>query len=361
MPQKYISPWPKAEEFRRRAMQNHSRSTWKQPEPPPPPKPKQWVVLGMEVDYNTYREYTFEKLWTIDGDVLKGFTYALWTLEHYATDEHAKEYPIEAAAARELLERIREEVTTKINGKDDKAMNELRSARDFIDALNKIYDESRNAYEAIQAKVAKAKAKMERAYEELRDPGCKDRNMAEARHNVAKGEYQIAEDARRGEYQQMISDYDAKVKQLRAQFVAHLDQHYAAAPDKLDTATMQLLGSGICTPSELAQLAERHKDNPTMLRVIASHAEKITDERNQSREDYMTCRGIAFKAAAAKDGSRELAIFDSAVSAAERGVQRDATVANRMHEHIVGWFDDFRNQMDDVPNAPAELSSSVES
>ena len=49
-------------------------------------------------------------------------------------------------------------------------------------------------------------------------------------------------------------------------------------------------------------------------------------------------------------------IFDSAASAAERGLQQDSTIAGKMHNHIVGWFDSFRAQMDDVPNAPAETS-----
>lgn len=335
---------------------NKGWNTWKQPEPPPKPKPKQYFVLGVEVDYNTYREYTFEKSWTIDGDVLKGFTYALWTLEHYATDEHAKEYPIEAANARKILDQIREEITT-ITGKDDKAMSNPKTASDFLRELQAIYTETRSQYTTLNESVVKAEKQLERAQEKARGGD----SIAQARLEVARADLREAQDACRTEYGKMMNDYNARIKELRGQFADHLNKHYAASPDKLDAATMQLLGSGICTPSELAQLAERHKDNPTMLRVIASHAEKITDERNQSREDYMTCRGIAFKAAAAKDGSRELAIFDSAVSAAERGVQRDATVANRMHEHIVGWFDDFRNQMDDVPNAPAELSSSVES
>lgn len=97
-----------------------------------------------------------------------------------------------------------------------------------------------------------------------------------------------------------------------------------------------------------------------MLRMVAAQAEKITDERNQSRADYLTCKKVAFVAAAAKDGGREMNIFDSAASAAERGLQRDSTVAGRMHNHIVGWFDSFRDQMDDVPNAPAETAVGAE-
>ena len=53
-------------------------------------------------------------------------------------------------------------------------------------------------------------------------------------------------------------------------------------------------------------------------------------------------------------------IFDSAASAAERGLRQDSTVAGQMHNHIVGWFDSFREQMDDVPNAPAETAVGAE-
>ena len=335
---------------------DYVRKTWA-PAPQQPPKPKQYFVLGMEVDHNTYREYNYEKTWTIDGDVLKGFTVTLWTLEHYATEEHAKDYPIEAANARKILDQIRDEITVIINRKDNKNMTEPKNSRDFIKALQDIYTESRAAYAALQGKVDAAEVKMNRAYDAMRDPACKNKELAAAQYDVAKSEHKVATFARNGDYRNMIEDHEKRVKELRDQFTVYLDEHYAASPDKLDAATMQLLNSGICTAAELARLAERHADNPTMLRIVGSYAKQKKEEKHISSDDRMRYATVQQIAAAAKDGSRELAIFDSAVSAAAYGLGEDYEHATRMHSHIPEWLEGFGEQIQNLPVTPAEVSA----
>ena len=349
MPQKYISPWPAADAQRRRAMST-SRNTWKQPEPPPKPKPRQYFILGMEVDYNTYREYNYEKTWTIDGDVIQGYTATLWSLEHWATDEHAKDYPIEADNARKILDQIREEITN-ITGKDDKNMNTPRTAADFIDALNNIYTEARSQYATLNDGVVKAEKQLERAQEKARAGD----QIAQARLEVARADLREAQDACRIEYGKMMNGYNARINELRGQFADHLNKHYAASPDKLDTATMQLLDSGICSPDELFSLVERHKDCPTMVRIIGSYADKMIENRKKMRKDEVNALlAVRSYAAAAKNGAREMEIFDTAVSAAAYGLGKDYPHATRMHSHVDGWFHDFKNQIVNLPVAPTE-------
>lgn len=58
------------------------RNAWKKPEPTPKPKPRQYFILGMEVDHNTYREYMYDREYRIDGDITKNILCSLWTLEH---------------------------------------------------------------------------------------------------------------------------------------------------------------------------------------------------------------------------------------------------------------------------------------
>ena len=350
MPIHYISPYPKGEEFRRRAMQSHGRNTWKQPEPPPPQKPKQWFVLGIEVDYNTYREYNYEKSWPIDGDVLKGIPCALWSLENWATDEHAKDCPIEAENARKILDSIR----TEIQRKEQERMKKIKDASDFMEDLKKIYTESREAYEALQSKGDLAKKAMDQAYKEWKDPSCDNKQLAELRYNVARGEYTLAENARREEYKSIIATHEQKVAELRTQFADYLDERYSASPEALDSATMQFLNSGICKASELAKLVDRHAGNPTMLRIIGSYADKMLDDKRLSHDDHTMCTLVKQKTLAAQNGNRELALFDSAVSAAKYGLQSNSVVADRMNKHISEWFDDFREQMENLPNVPTD-------
>lgn len=311
-------------------------------------KPVDRRIFGYEVDTATFKKYNNQN-YTI------GFCfYDLAGVERWATDpERAAEFPEMAAEAKQIMERIIAEIT----GKDMKTMKTPRTAADFIDALNEIYTATRATYTEANKKLVEARAKMEKAEQDTRDPS-KDRRLAEAQYFVVKGEFQMAEyEARRG-YHDMIANYDKQVKELRAQFAAHLDDHYAASPDKLDTATMQLLGSGICTPVELARLVDRHQGNPTMLRIVGEYARKMRDDnrRSMSHENQVICSNVANAGLTAKDGSRELAIFDSAVSAANYGLGKDYNHATRMDNHMSGWFDDFKQNLNNLPVIPEEMT-----
>lgn len=321
------------------------RNPWKKPEPVQ--KPIERKLFGYDVDYATYKKYNHDEY------SFGGVFHNLLAVEVWATSrELAEEFPEAAAEAR----KIKNQIIAEITGKDIEAMKTPRTAADFIDALNDIYTESRSAYDALQDKVNKAKAKMDRAYEDMRDPACKNTSIASAKYDIAKGDHRIAEYAARSEYRAMASNHEKKVAELRSQFAAYLDDHYSASPDKLDAATMQLLNSGICTPSELSRLVDRHADNPTMLRIVGNYARNMRTEKenSMSHEDVAICAAVTRAAFAAKDGSRELAIFDTAVASAAYGLGNDYDHATRMHSHVSGWIDDFKNQIVNLPTTPYE-------
>lgn len=312
-------------------------------------EPKEYRIFGYEVDAATFRKFNRQ-----DYRVAFGFC-GLMTVERWATDSIiAKQYPEEAAKAKAIMDDIITQITGK--GKEQKNMNELRTARDFIKALQDIYYESRAAYDALQLKVDTAEKRMNKAYEDMRDPACENRTLAEGRYDVAKGEYKMLDFARIGEFRKMQADHESKVKELREKFAAYLDEHYAASPDKLDAATMQLLSTGICKASDLARLADRHADNPTMLRIIGNHAAQLKESKDTSDGDKVICTKVKAAAAAAKDSSRELAIFDSAVSVAARGLHKDYRHATNMHKHIPGWLEGFGEKIQNLPVTPAEIS-----
>lgn len=324
-----------------------SRNTWKRPEPSPTPKER--ILADFVVDEATYRKYD-RMTWDL-GD---GVNRSIYGVRLYATSaEIAENYPELAARAKELYAQIGKEIYTKDDGKEDENMSKPRTAADFIDALNDIYADSLAAYEAMHAKVAAAKEKAESARESVREP------MGQAIYEVALAECKLAEETSRKEYRDLIADHGAKVKELRDTFSTYLAECYSASPDKLDAATMQLLESGICTPSELVQLVDRHHDNPTMLRIIGSHAQRMkkANEKNISQDDMTKYFTVIHAAYAAKDGKRELAIFDSAAACLPSGLGENPQVAKRMREHITGWMGEFRNQIVNLPVVPAETAA----
>lgn len=305
-------------------------------------------LFGYEVSSATYKKY-------MSQDFTVAFSYwspaeieglldnAEWVVNN---PEHAKE-----------AQKIKNRIIAEITGKDEKNMKTPRTAADFIDALNDIYTATRAAYTELNKKLVNAQSKMTKAEQDAMDPS-KNHQLAEAQYFVAKGEFQIAEDESRRGYYEMIENYDKQVKELRTQFAAHLDEHYSASPDKLDLGTMQLLNSGICTPVELARLVDRHQGNPTMLRIVGEYARKLREDNriSMSNENQAICVNVANAGYTAKDGSRELAIFDSAVSAANYGLGKDYDHATRMHGHMNGWFEDFKQNMNNLPVIPEEMT-----
>lgn len=324
--------------------ENYKRRSWM----PEPVKPVDRRIFGYEVETATFNKYNHQN-YSI------GFCfYDLAGVERWATDpDRAAEFPEKAAEAKQIMERIIAEIT----GKDMKTMKTPRTAADFIDALNEIYTATRAVYTEMNNKLVKARAKMENGEKDTRDSS-KDHRLAEAQYLVAKGEFQLAEDEARRGYYDMIASYDKQVKELREQFASHLEEHYSASPDRLDTSTMQLLGSGICTPVELARLVDRHQGNPTMLRIVGEYARKLREDnrRSMSHENQVICTNVANAGYSAKDGSRELAIFDSAASATKYGLGKDYDHATRMHGHMGGWFDDFKQNMNNLPVIPEEMA-----
>lgn len=312
-------------------------------------KAPKYYLLGVEVDWDTYRKFMYDRTYTVASDLGQDLTCSLSTVLSYAAESHAQDYPTEAAAAKKIITQIHEELTRK----DAKNLKTPKNACDFIAALNDIYTESRSKYDAIQKAYTAAQAKMDQAYKEMTDYSCQDKPLATAKYEAAKAEYLVADKERKSTYTELQRTYEQSVRELRTQFGAFLDDHYAASPDKLDAATMQLLEAGICSAAEMSHLADRHANNPTMLRIIGAYAERKRAVRNIPRSEYEILTTVQHKAAAAKDGSREMEIFDSAVGIAAYGLDRNYSHATNMHNSLVAnAFDDFKQRMADVPNTP---------
>lgn len=305
-------------------------------------KKRYYMVLGEYVDLETYRKYESQMY-----ELSPGFFVGLYRVKWYAEDKdltNATQKEIdESNEAKRILEQIRNE----IKGKEENSMDVTRkTAADFISALNDIYTESRTARADIHAK-------LEAAHKEVENTRGATDQLGIAKHNLAQQALIIAKDDFARSFQEAESAHNEKVAMLRNEFAAHLERYYAADPGKVDNATMQLLSTGICTAKELAALAERHKGNPTMVRIIGSHAEKALDEKRVPTEDRAILGNVRDFAKAFRDGSRELEAFDNATRVIKNGIAKDSALSDRMHPHVVQWMESIKNDVNNI-SATAE-------
>jgi len=103
-------------------------------------------------------------------------------------------------------------------------------------------------------------------------------------------------------YTETISTAEEKARQaytdLRKELADKVRLDSLANPDDVDTNALALLKSDILKPDDLAALALRYAKNPTMLRLIANHAQKCLyvacgasrgDERNALADVVESC------------------------------------------------------------------------
>lgn len=302
-----------------------------------PPTPIKRHIGNLEVDESTFRKYDRSDYKLGETDFC--FHDLRGVMLYAESSTLAAEYPEMAEAAKKIIA----EITAEITGKgEENTMNTPKNAMDYLNALHDTYAESRAAYDAATEKLAKVREYYETCEQDAR----KDGSAYNVAHlEVARGKYKLAREEYRTAYKNMKADFDSKCKELRSQLNEHLGEHYAASPDKLDSATMQLLNAGICTASDLSRLASRHKDNPTMLRIIGGYADKMYRDPHVIDEDSRILAAVKNDAGAAKDGGRELKIFDGAVQLLNYGMQDNYTVATKMHTTVEGKWGGYMTDM----------------
>ena len=94
-----------------------------------------------------------------------------------------------------------------------------------------------------------------------------------------------AKNARDSMRRALRDDSGAEIANIRKELVAELDGAFAANPADLDTATLELLKSGVLTVSEYSRLMDSAAEagNATMCRVIGQYAKTRSDEEAAKR------------------------------------------------------------------------------
>ena len=158
----------------------------------------------------------------------------------------------------------------------------------------------------------------------------------EAEYVEAKAEYE--------KLRREMRDYKANgLKPIRSELEKALADAFAANPEHLDAATLELLKSGILSADEHNRLIDKamSDNNPTMVRLIAKHAK---DRAAQADEDRNPDAARAFRAVAYKgnsvNGNSYLEAFDVMTSCFNRCMNNTALISHwdELNGEIVANF-----------------------
>ena len=146
----------------------------------------------------------------------------------------------------------------------------------------------------------------------------------EAEYQEAKAEYE--------KLRREMRDYKADgFKPIRKELESAIADAFAANPEHLDAATLELLKSGIMSADEYNRLMSKATadNNPTMVRLIAKYAK---DRADQADADRNTDTARAFRAVAyqgnSANGNSYLEAFDAMTSCFSRCMKNTALMSH---------------------------------
>ena len=199
----------------------------------------------------------------------------------------------------------------------------------FNGYAKKLDEQARAALKAYRDAEAAYKKAEQRAKEYPQRNGFVDANYA-AKSARAQADFleakQAYETARR-----TFRESDTQFNAMRRELAAAIDDAYSADPAQLDTATLELLKSGILTGSEYAKLLEQAKaaSNPTMVRMIGRYAGEAAKARGESHgmnDREATALRMAEYNSRSYTGGDRLEAFDNMVNLYHRCTNNPAMI-----------------------------------
>lgn len=275
------------------------------------------MVLGIVVDDNVYDKYQFDKetggrrMYTLCGQER-----SLDAIEFYeGSADYAKESPELVKEAKRIAEGIRKEIKQYYAAKDGR--------EEHIAMKHDTFDEYLRDLQEIHAKVAPER----RALKEKMDMSHK--RWEESQREFKNDEYFLAREKvcyldAQEEYKRSVSELQRRTREeveaVQAEYEKHVMDFYAANGNRLDEAAVRLLNSGIkLTESEIDGLVEQNRSNPTMLRLISDHCEKMEIENQNAR---------VYGSLARKGGADEREAFKVIADMVEKAVSENEVTAD---------------------------------
>ena len=152
-------------------------------------------------------------------------------------------------------------------------------------------------------------------------------------------------------------DTRSAIASIRAELEKHVKSFYAATPDKLDNATMDLLKTGILTKQEMVSLAEANRGNPVMLRVIGSF---IKPDFTDNSESGRALRMLKTKIDGIGNGAAELDGFDGLATWAGKALSGNRIATNAYHSRWEEVCTSVEAKFDTLAAGPLDAKNSAE-
>lgn len=180
-------------------------------------------------------------------------------------------------------------------------------ARKVNDIATAAFEEYRKAEAGYKKAEAKAKEYPQRT-------GASPEYMAKAAR--AQADYLEAKAAYDTARRNFGAAEERAIKELRGELETAVNDAYSVDPAQLDTATLELLKSGILNASEYAKLmsAAQAAGNATMVRLVGKYAKDAADDMadryGQGDQKAKELRAVSYQSSA-YTGSTYLANFDT--------------------------------------------------
>lgn len=134
--------------------------------------------------------------------------------------------------------------------------------------------------------------------------------------------------------QREYADTLKEVKQIRTELAADIEKDYIVDPEQLDSATVELMKSGILKPADYVKIMHdaRESGNHTMIRMIAKYAEDASKALETSGLDNKALYegrerlSAVINAGKTDDGREYLETFDYIADVYQRSVNNPAMI-----------------------------------
>ena len=239
------------------------------------------LVCGVVVDEALYDKYNLDKETGMRRKyMLCGQERSLDAIEFYAgSADYAKESPELVEEAKRIVGEIRKEIKDYYAAKDGR--------KEYVAMKHDTFDGYLKDLQEIHAKAAPErralKEKMDAAQNRWEDD---QREFKGDEHYLAreKVRYLDAREEYKGNVMELQRRTKEEIQAVQAEYEKHVTDFYSANGNRLDEAAVRLLNSGIkLTDTEIDGMVSQNIGNPTMLRLVSDHCEKMGIENQNAR------------------------------------------------------------------------------